>query len=140
MAFTNPNNDIELMRPPEGTAYSFTADEDIIAGQVVKLGSDNGVEPSNSDGEQVVGVAAQTVSSGDQVLVLGPGARVRFTAADGTPAANGLLTSGGGATGDEGEVKDASTTGDWIIGQAHEGASSQGDTFVGTVLVGGQVN
>jgi len=138
MAFTEVTNDIELMRPPEGTAHSFNADEDVIAGQVVKIGSDNGVEPSDTDGEQTIGVAAQTVSSGDTVMVLGAGARVRFTAGAAGVSAGDPLTSHG-ATGEEGEVDTASATGDWIIGKAHESAGD-GDTLVGTVVVGGQVN
>jgi len=137
MAFTEVTNDIELMRPPEGTAYSFNADEDVIAGQAVKVGSDNGVEPSDTDGEQVIGVAAQTVSSGDTVMVLGAGARVRFTAGASVSAGDYLTSHG--ATGEEGEVTTADATGDYLVGLAHEGASD-GDTFVGTVVVGGQVN
>jgi hypothetical protein len=137
MAFTEVTNDIELMRPPEGTAYSFNADEDVIAGQAVKVGSDNGVEPSDTDGEQVIGVAAQTVSSGDTVMVLGAGARVRFTAGASVSAGDYLTSHGG--TGEEGEVTTGDATGDYLVGLAHEGAGD-GDTFVGTVVVGGQVN
>jgi hypothetical protein len=137
MAFTEVTNDIELMRPPEGTAYSFNADEDVIAGQAVKVGSDNGVEPSDTDGEQTIGVAAQTVSSGDTVMVLGAGARVRFTAGASVSAGDYLTSHGG--TGEEGEVTTGDATGDYLVGLAHEGAGD-GDTFVGTVVVGGQVN
>lgn len=137
MVFTEVTNDIELMRPPEGTAYSFVAEEDVIAGQVVKIGTnDNEVVPSDTDGEQCIGVAAQTVSAGDTVMVVGHGGRVRFSA-------GGAVTRGGqvashGATGEEGEVADAAT-GDFAIGVAHE-AGTDGNTFVGTVVVGGQVN
>lgn len=138
MAFTEVLDDIELMRPPEGTAYSFSADEDVIAGQAVKIDSDNGVEPSDTDGEQVIGVAAQTVSSGDTVMVLGHGARVRFTAGASVSAGDYLTSHGG--TGDEGEVTTGDATDDYLIGIAHEAAGSQGDTFVGTVVLGGQVN
>lgn len=139
MAFTEVTNDVEKMRPPEGTAYSFNADEDVIAGQVLKLGSDNGVEPSDTDGENCIGVTAQTVSSGDEVMVLGPGARVLFTAGT-TPISAGQLLASDGGTSEEGEVARADGSGDFIIGVAHEGASAQGDTFVGTVHNGGQVN
>lgn len=137
MAFTEVTDDIELMRPPEGTALSFNADEDVLAGQVVKIGSDNGVEPSDTDGEAVIGVAAQGVSSGDQVMVLGPGARVRFTAGESITAGDRLASHG--ATGEEGQVATAAT-GDEVIGVALEGASAQGDTFAGVVETGGQVN
>lgn len=138
MAFSEVLDDIEVMRPPEGTAYSFNADEDILRGQVVKIGSDGGVEPSDTDGEQVIGIATQSVSSGDQLTVIGTGARVRFTGGAAGISAGDFLTSHGG-TGEEGEVTTADATGDWIIGVAHEGAGD-GDTFVGTVAVSGQVN
>ena len=138
MAFTEVLDDIELMRPPEGTAYSFEAGEDVIAGQVVKVGGDNSVQPSDTDGEQVIGVAAQTVSAGDTVMVLGHGARVRFTAGAAVSAGDYLTSHGG--TGEEGEVTTGDETGDYLIGLAHEAAGSQGDTFVGTVVAGGQVN
>lgn len=136
MVFSEVTNDIEIMRPPEGTAYAFTADEAITAGQVVKVGSDNGVEPSDTDGEQAIGVAAQTVSSGDQVMVLGEGARVRFSAGGSVTAGTQLASHG--ATGEEGEVADAAT-GDYAIGVAHESAAD-GETLIGTVVLGGQVN
>lgn len=139
MAFSAPNQDIERMRPPEGTALSFNADEAITRGQVVKIGSDNGVEPSDTDGEDTVGVSAQTVSSGDDVMVIGPGGRALFTAGSGTISAGDYLTSHG-ATGEEGQVDTAGTTGDSIIGVAHEGSSAQGDTLVGHVVNGGQIN
>jgi hypothetical protein len=137
MAFTEVTNDIELMRPPEGTAHSFNADEDVIAGQVVKNGSDNSVEPSDTDGEQTAGIATQTVSSGDTVMVVGNGGRVRFTAGASVSAGDYLTSHGG--TGEEGEVTTADATGDYIIGKAHESAGD-GDTFVGEVVLGGQVN
>lgn len=136
MAFSEVTDDIELMRPPEGTAYAFNADEDILAGQVVKVGSDGGVEPSDTDGEQCIGVAAQGVSAGDQVMVVGEGGRVRFTA--GAAVTAGTQVASHGATGEEGEVADAAT-GDFAIGIAHE-AGTDGNTFVGTVVLGGQVN
>jgi hypothetical protein len=137
MAFTEVTDDIELMRPPEGTAHSFTAGEDVIAGQVVKLGGDQSVQPSDTDGEDVIGIATQTVSSGDSVMVVGNGGRVRFTAGESISAGDKLATHG--ATGEEGQVATAAT-GDNLVGKAHESAGSQGNTFVGEVLVGGQVN
>ena len=137
MAFTEVTDDIELMRPPEGTAYSFEAGEDVIAGQVVKLGGDNSVQPAETDGEQVIGVAAQTVSAGDTVMVLGSGARVRLTAGEAIAAGEQVASHGG--TGEEGQVASGATD-DYPVGVAHESAGSQGDTFVATVNVSGQVN
>lgn len=138
MVFSEVTNDIEIMRPPEGTAYAFNADAAIKAGQVVKVTSDNGVSPSNTDGEQAIGVAAQSVSAGDQVMVLGEGARVRFTAGAAVTAGTQVTSHGG--TGDDGTVADAAAAaGDYAIGIAHEAASS-GNTFIGTVVLGGQVN
>lgn len=138
MAFSAPSDDIELMRPPEGTAFSFNASSAITAGQVVKVDGDGTVTPSDTNGEEVIGVAAQTVSSGDELMVLGSGARVRFTAAEGI-AANDKLTSATGTN--NGEVGTAGTTGDFIVGYALDGtAASQGDTFRGVIDLGGEVN
>lgn len=139
MAFSAPSDDIELMRPPEGEAHSLNADEDVIRGQVVKVGSDGSCEPSDTDGETTFGVAAQTVSSGDQLYVAGNGARVQFTAGSGSISAGDPLTSHG-ATGEEGQVDTASATGDDIIGYAIEGSSAQGDLIDGVVDRGGQIN
>ncbi len=136
MAFSPILNDIELMRPPEGTAYSFTADEDVLAGQAVKISSDNSVAPSDTDGEQVIGVCAQSVAAGDTVMVLGDGARVRMRA--GASVTAGSQVASHGATGEEGEVADAAA-GDNSVALAHEGASG-GDTFVGTVNTAGGTN
>jgi len=138
MAFSELNNDVEKLGPDKGTAYSFNADEDVIAGQAVKIGSDGGVEPSDTDGEEVVGIATQTVSSGDEVMVAGPGSRVRFTA--GATVSAGDYLASHGATGEEGQVTTADGVGDFLIGIAHESAGAQGDTFVGTVEAGGQIN
>lgn len=139
MAFTEVTEDIEIQAPPPGGALALNADEDVIAGQVVKVGSDNSCEPSDTDGEEAIGVAAQTVSSGDQVMVLTNGARVRYTAGTSTVSAGDKLTSHG-ATGEEGQVDTASATGDFIVGHALEGVGSSGDTFVGVVDLGGEVN
>lgn len=137
MVFSEVTNDIEIMRPPEGTAYSFTAGADILAGQVVAIGSsDNTVVPSDGDGEQAFGVATQSVASGDEVMVVGSGGRVRFSA--GGTVTRGQLVATHGDTGEEGEVANAAT-GDYFIGLAHETAAD-GETFIGTVVVGGQVN
>lgn len=138
MAFSEPNNDIEVMRPPEGAAYSFTASAAITAGQVVKLDGDLSVTPADSNGEVAIGVATQTVASGDQVYVAGNGARVRYTAGEAI-SANDPLTVNAGTN--NGEVGTANSTGDHIVGYALDGtAASQGDTFEGIVDVGGEVN
>lgn len=137
MAYEEYAQDVELLdQRTNAAAYSFNADEDVIAGQVVKVSSDNGVEPSDTDGEQCVGVATQTRSAGDQVQVAGPGTRVRFKCGGSVSAGTQLASHSG--TGEEGEVADAAT-GDYQIGQAFEGGSD-GDTVVGMVTVGGQVN
>jgi hypothetical protein len=136
MAFSELLNDVELMRPPEGTAYSFTADEPVLAGQVVKISSDNSVAPSDADGEQTIGVCAQSVAAGDTVMVLGDGARVRLTAGGAVTA--GAQVASNGATGEEGTVADAASS-DHSVALAHEGASA-GDTFVATVNTAGGKN
>jgi hypothetical protein len=133
MAFTPPIEDIELMRPAPGTAHSFTAAEDVLRGQVVKLSGDNSVAPSDSDGEQCIGVSTQTVAAGDMVMVDGASALSLFTA--GAAVTAGQEIASHGATGEEGEVADA-VAGDLSIGIAHESATA-GETFVGNVVLGG---
>jgi len=139
MAFSAPNDDIERMRPPEGTALSFTASAAITAGQVVYVSGDNTVAPSSTDGEAVVGIAAQTVASGEEVMVIGSGGRVLFTSGSGGVRAGDVLASHG-ATGDPGQV-DTAGTGDYIVGYTLEAdGGSQGTTCVGVVDISGQVN
>jgi len=142
MAFTEPTNDIEVMRPPEGEAQGFNASSAVTAGQVVKLDGDNDCTPADTNGEVAYGVATQTVASGDLVQVNGSGARVRFTAGSNVDGSN--ITNGDPLTVDQGtnngEVQVADSTGDHIIGYAQEGATSQGDVFIGVVDRGGEVN
>ena len=139
MAYTEPSDDIEKMRPSEGEALSLTAGSGgVQAGQVVKLSGDTEASPSDADGETVIGVSAQTVAEGDEAMVLGNSARVLFTAGASVSAGDALASYGG--TGEEGQVATADATGDYIVGYALEGAGSQGDTFVGVVDRGGQVN
>ena len=138
MAFSAPFEDVEKMRPSEGEALSFTEDVAVEAGQVVKLTSDQAVSPSDTDGEETIGVAVQSVASGDQVTVLGNSARVLLTAGAAVGAGNSVTSHGG--TGEEGEVAPADGTGDSIIGYALESAGSAGDTFVAVLDRGGEVN
>jgi len=138
MAYTAPTEDIEKMRPPEGTALSLTAGTGgVEAGQVVTVSGNNEASPSDTDGEAVIGVSAQSVADGDEAMVLGSGARVLFTAGESITAGDNLASHG--ATGEEGQVATAAS-GDYIVGYALEGAGSQGDTFVGVIDTGGQVN
>jgi len=138
MAYSAPSEDIEKMRPPEGTALSLTAGTGgVEAGQLVKITGNLEASPSDTDGEDAVGVSAQSVADGDEAMVLGSGARVLFTAGESISAGDGLASHGG--TGEEGQVATAAT-GDTVVGYALEGASAQGDTFVGVVDTGGQVN
>jgi len=138
MAFTAPSEDIERMRPAEGAALGLTADAAVEAGQVVKLTGDLAVSPSNTDGEQCIGVSVQSVASGDQVTVLGNSARVLLTAGAAVSAGDPLASHGG--TGDPGQVTTADGTGDTIVGYALESAGAQGDTFVAVLDLGGEVN
>jgi len=138
MAFQSPTEDIEKMRPPEGTALSLTAGTGgVKAGQLVKVTGNTEASPSDSDGEAVVGVSAQSVADGDEAMVLGSGARVLLTAGESISAGDELASHGG--TGEEGQVATAAT-GDYVVGYALEAAGSQGDTFVGVIDTGGQVN
>lgn len=135
MVFTAPTTDIV----EEGDDLSsFVANEDVLRGQVVKLaGEDLGVQPSDTDGEDVIGVAVQTKSAGEQVAVAMPGTEVRFTA--GEAISRGDLLVSHGATGEEGQVATAAT-GDKVVGVAYEAAAAQGDLVHGRVEFGGQVN
>jgi hypothetical protein len=137
MVFEAPQQDIEKMRPSEGEALSFTAGEDVTAGQVVKLTGDLSVAPADTGGEQAIGVATQTRASGEPIMVDGNSARVLFTAAGSISAGDALTVD---ATTEEGEVGTASTTGDRIIGYALESAGSEGETLRGVVDRGGEVN
>lgn len=138
MAFSEITDDVEKLSPRGAGIIGMTAEEDVIAGQVVILGSaDNSVEPSDTDGEEVFGVATQTVSSGDSVAVAGPGtiANVRASASAGPGA-----VASNGASGEEGEVVDAAT-GDETAGILLEspGAGEIGQMFV-LPGAGAQVN
>lgn len=137
MAYEAPFEDIEKMRPSEGEALSFTADVAVEAGQVVKLTGDLAVSPCDTDGEEAIGVATQSVAAGETVMVVGNSGRVMYTAGDAVGAGNALTSHG--ATGDEGTVAPATVTGDSIIGYALESAGA-GDVLVGVVDRGGEVN
>lgn len=137
MAFSEVTDDIEKQAPSLGEALSFTASADITAGQVVKLDGDQSVTPADTGGETAIGIATQTVATGDTLTVLGNSARVRYTAAGAVSAGDPLTVD---ATTNNGEVGTASTTGDSVIGYALESAGAQGDTFVGVVDRGGEIN
>jgi len=130
MAFSEPIEDIERV-PMQSITRSFTADEDVTAGQLVKTTSDNGVEPSDTDGEaSCVGIVTSTRPSGKQVNVILNGLAL-VTAGDGTISQGDLLASHGGS-GEEGEVSVAATD-EEVIGRAYESSSAQGDTLVALI-------
>lgn len=118
----------------------YTANEDVLRGQVVKIqGEDNGVGPSDTDGEAVLGVATQTVSAGDQVTVAMPGCEVILTSGTGTVTRGDVLASHG-ATGEEGEV-DTAATGDYGFAVALEDDAGANDDVRAFITgVSGQVN
>ena len=119
MAFDQITDDIEQADARHGGKVGFTAGADIIAGQAVTLSGNNEVSPSDTDGEEVIGIATQSVSNGDTVDVNGistvSNARVSTAVDAGDP-----LTSNG-ATGEEGELAEADTDGDHVVGYALEG-------------------
>lgn len=105
----------------------FNAQEDVTQGQVVKLDTDNSgrsVEPSDTDGEKVYGLALYTASSGEQVAVAGPGTVVRGVSATGTITSGARVASDGG-TSDEGEIETAAS-GDHVLGIALEDDTGSG--------------
>jgi len=118
----------------------FTANEDVKRGQLVKVaGEDIGVQPSDTDGEDVIGFATQTVSSGDQVTVAVGGCEVLATSGTGS-VTRGDMVASHGSTGEEGEVATAAT-GDTVIGQALEAdAGTNDDVRVLVTGPGGDVN
>jgi hypothetical protein len=137
MAFSEPTEDIV---EAGDNLLPFTANEDVLRGQVVKIaGGDIAVQPSDTDGEVTHGVCVQTVSSGDQVTVAMSGVEVEMTAGTNSISRGDPLTSHGG-TGEEGQVDTASATGDSIIGYALEGSSAQGDLVRAVIDLGGEVN
>lgn len=108
--------------------YHYRAQEDVTQGQLVKLDADDSgrsVEPSDTDGEQVYGVALYTQSSGGQVAVAGPGSVVRGVSATGSVSSGDWVASDGG-TSDAGELETAAS-GDHVAGIA-----IQDDTGSGT--------
>jgi len=106
----------------------YVAEEAIKQGQLVKSGGTNSdeVEPSDADGERIVGIAAYGVSAGDTVLVYESGIIVRATSGTGSISAGEPIASHG-ATGEEGEVATAAS-GDYILGRARKDDVGANDT------------
>ena len=127
MAFRTLNESIALEPLRSGAeSRSYVAEEAIKQGQMVKKGGTNSdeVEPSDTDGERVVGIAAYDAAAGDTVLVIEDGIRVRATSGTGSIAAGEPVASHGG-TGEEGEVATAAS-GDYVIGVAYEDDDGDG--------------
>jgi len=136
MVYSEITDDIEKLGPRDAGALGMVAEEATLAGQVVKVGANgNSVEPSDTDGEEVFGVATQSVAAGDTLTLMGPGTVANVRASDATSP--GFVASNGG-TGEEGEVASAAT-GDYVVGILLDdlGAGDYGRMFV---LPGGQVN
>lgn len=136
MVYSPIEDDIEKLAPQHWGGVGFTADEEVIAGQLVKLSGDNAVAPSDTDGEQAFGIATQSVAAGDSVTVLVAASIANVRTGAAVTQGNFLASHGG--TGEEGEVAPAAT-GDYYVGIALE---SIGDGEYGQALVlpGGQVN
>ena len=118
---------------------SYTAEEDVLQGQVVKLGADGyTVEPSDTDGEAVIGVATYDASSGDSVAVAETGCEVLATSGTGSISAGDKVASHG-ATGEEGEVATAAS-GDYVLGDALQDDAGDGDDVYVKIDLQGQVN
>ena len=121
-----------------GSSRSFIAAEAISKGQLVKADTDDAgrtVEPSDTDGENAVGVAAYDAASGDTVLVYGQGCVVVGTSGTGTISSGDRVASHGG-TGEEGEL-DTAATGDIVVGYALEDDSGTNDDVIVELDVGG---
>jgi hypothetical protein len=136
MAFRTLNTDVVQ----EGdNLSSFTAEEDVAQGQVVKLGANGySVEPSDTDGERVIGVATYDATDGETVAVAMSGCEVLATSGTGSVTAGDPVASHG-ATGEEGEVATAAS-GDYVLGDALQDDAGDGDDVYVKLDLGGQVN
>lgn len=112
-----------LLRPARANAEieSYVAEEAVSQGQVVKEGGTNAdeVEPSDTDGERVVGVAMWDASAGEVVDVVRRG-YCRVTSGTNTVSAADPIASHGGTT--EGSV-DTADSSDYIFGVARFAAT-----------------
>lgn len=127
MAFRTYTKPVLLKPAQTAVTSGYTAEEDVKQGQLVKAGGTNPdeVEPSDTDGERVIGVALYDASAGDEVTVVEEAALVRLTDGSGSISADDPLTSHGG-TGEEGEV-DTAASGDYIIGTARYAGNGNGN-------------
>jgi len=123
-----------LVRPAKDGARieSYVAEEDVLQGQVVKPGGTNSdeVEPSDTDGENAVGVAMFDQSAGGVVDVVLQGT-CRLTAGTASVSANDPIASHG-ATGEEGEVASAAS-GDHVFGVARFDGEGDGADVIADV-------
>jgi len=134
-----------LVRPAKDGARieSYVCEEDVLQGQAVKPGGTNSdeVEPSDTDGERVVGIAMYDQSSGGVVDVVRRGT-CRLTSGTGSVSGNDPIASHGGS-GEEGEV-DSAASGDYVFGVARDDDVGTNDDVIvdvdttdsGTVLGG----
>jgi len=137
MVFSPITDDIEKVDAARGGVLSTVAGEDLLAGQLVKLNGNNQVIPSDTDGEQAVGITTQGVAAGDSATVLSISTVANVRAATAV-SANDPITSHGG-TGEEGEVATADGTGDFIVGMALEDIGS-GEYGQAIMTLAGEVN
>lgn len=127
-------SDQVLQEEGSGAILHFNAAEDVKQGQLVKADTDasgRGVEPSDTDGENALGFALYSRSSGQQVAVAMAGTVVRAVSGDGNISSGDYVASHGG-TGDEGEVESAAS-GDNYVGVALEDDS--GDSTEGSAII-----
>ena len=136
MVFEQIQDDIEKLDAARGAHAGYVAGADTLAGQVVKITGDNEVSPSDTDGEEVIGVCTQSVSEGDTVNVLSLSTMANVRSNDGVSAGDYLASAGN--TGEEGEV-DTAAADDFVVGMAVEdiGAGEYGQAIL---TLAGQVN
>lgn len=131
MAFRTYSKPVLLEPAKVGQTRSYVAEEAILQGQLVKAGGTDSaqVEPSDTDGERVLGVALYDAAAGEAVTVAVEGQKVRLTSGTGTISAGDPVASHG-ATGEEGEV-DTAASGDYVLGRADaDDAGDGGDVEV----------
>jgi hypothetical protein len=138
MAFRTYTKPVLLEPSETALVDTYVCEEDVKQGQVLKPGGTNSdeVEPSDTDGERVVGVALYDQSSGGTVEVVIRG-KCRLTSGTGSISADDRIASHG-ATGEEGEVATAAS-GDHVIGFARfddVGTNDDVEVYVDTVESG----
>lgn len=129
MAFRSLSTDVLLDSGHMANLRSYSADGSISAGQVVKIGSNDGsVTVADTDGEKSVGLAIEDAASGEEVTVARTGTKVLGTSGSGGISKGDAVAVHTGTN--NGEL-DTSASGDATVGVAlADDAGSQDDVKI----------